>query len=146
MCTEFDDWKSDFEQSENCSYFKRTTNRDEHTRKTEVYFYCNRSGRYETKSIGKRTVKSRGTCKINAHCTSTIKLQYQNDCDYEAVVCKTHYGHTKELGHTWITGKEKQAIAAKRQMGIPVDLVLKDIQCSMGEVLIIPTLFIHSHS
>ena len=42
------------------------------TETSMFYFYCNRSGHFETQSTGKRHIKSQGSVKINAHCTATM--------------------------------------------------------------------------
>ena len=37
-----------------------------------IYYYCNRSRHFRSKSTGKRHVKAQGSSKINAHCTASV--------------------------------------------------------------------------
>ena len=38
------------------------------------YYYCNRSGKYVPKSMGKRHIRSQGTSKIGQQCIAHIKV------------------------------------------------------------------------
>ena len=58
------------------------------------------------------------TCKIDNNCTCEVKLLIKDDEEVSVSVCKTHYGHSKKLGHTWLPRNKREEIAAKLQQGI----------------------------
>lgn len=113
----------DFETSQNSSYCKSTATKEKSGTKT-TYFYCNRSGFYSQKGKGNRRLKTQGSCKIDGHCTSTViltertKIDDAQDLEFQADVCKTHYGHDRQLGHIRIAKEDRILIANKRQAGI----------------------------
>ena len=43
-------------------------------------------------------------------------------------ICYTHYGHEKELQHTWLPKSKRQHIAALLQQGVSRDRILSDIR------------------
>ena len=45
------------------------------------YFYCNRSGSFESQGKGLRSLKVQGTSKIGELCTSHIKLSGASWCN-----------------------------------------------------------------
>lgn len=99
------------------------------------YYNCNRSGKHLAKGTGRRRIKSQGSSKIGAHCTSTIQLI--ENCDaglYQVNFCKTHYGHEMQLGHIRISNKDKATIACKRKLGIEKERILRDIREGIGKV------------
>ena len=58
-----------------------------------------------------------GTCKIEKKFTSTIKVTFHANGKVSADTCYSHYGHMKELGHTWLpTGKRKEMAAKLQQV------------------------------
>ena len=69
-----------------------------------------------------------GTCKIDKNCTSTIKEVTYHDGKIKAEVCYTHYGHNKDLHHTWLSQRQRQQIAAKLQQGITREKILDDVR------------------
>ena len=80
-----------------------------------VYYYCSRSGYFVSRSSNKRHLKSQGSAKINAYCTSAIvykkKMGYAHSLEVE--YCDTHYGHSSNLGHLRLHQTERQEIAGK---------------------------------
>jgi len=115
---------------QNCSYSKSTGTKERNGTNT-TYYYCNHSGSYSSKGKGARTLKSQGSCKIDGHCTSTIKLIEKVGCnEVEMNICKTHYGHKVELGHIPIPKADKLLIGCKRKLGIDKTRIINDIQDS----------------
>ena len=99
---------------------------------SKFYFYCNRSGHFETQSTGKRHIKSQGSVKINAHCTATMVETTQEYYPIQVKVCQTHYGHSKTLGHLNLTTEDKQQIAGKLVQGVSFDKILNNIRESVN--------------
>ena len=67
----------------------------------KIYFYCNRSGHFQSRSTGQRHIKTQGSSKIGLYCTAAITASRENISGMIQVqVYKTHYGHTTSLGHT----------------------------------------------
>ena len=132
---EFTQWKSALEESQNSLYCKTTGSKEKHDDTSKISYYnCNRSGKYIAKGTGKRRLKSQGSSKIGAHCTSTIQLIENSDTGlYQVNFCKTHYGHEMQLGHIRISNEEKRIIASKRKMGIEKERILKDIREGIGK-------------
>ena len=133
--TEFTQWKSALEESQKSFYCKSTGSKERHDDRNKVSYYnCNRSGMYLAKGTGKRRLKSQGSSKMGAHCTSTIKLIENSDTGlYQVNFCKTHYGHETQLGHIRISNEDKRTIASKRKMGIEKERILKDIREDIGK-------------
>ena len=131
---EFTQWKSALEESQNSFYCKSTGSKQRHDDRCIISYYnCNRSGKYLAKGTGKRRLKSQGSSKMDAHCTSTIQLIENSDTGlYQVNFCKTHYGHEMQLGHIRISNDDKRIIASKRKMGIERERILKDIRESIG--------------
>ena len=46
--------------------------------------------------------------------------------------CFTHYGHSKNIGCTWISQKNRKEIAAKLQQGVSKEKILDDIRNDVG--------------
>lgn len=80
-------------------------------------------------------MRSQGSCKIDGHCTSTLKLIERIDCsELELHICKTHYGHQMELGHLRISKTDKMVIGCKRKMGVDKQRIITDVQESIGKL------------
>ena len=133
--TDFSNWKEDFEQT-STSQFVKGTGEKKGDQTSTTYYYCNRSGFFDTKGLGSRHSKFQGSSKINAHCTAcitTTKQEYSdNICVY---VCKTHYGHQCALGHTRLQHNQREAIAGKLAQGVQVQHILDTIRDTVGERL-----------
>ena len=132
--TDFEQWKDEFERSRYATYCKSSGVKEEKSELKRTYFYCNRTGWYNAKGEGIRRLKTQGTSKIDGHCTSTLTLIENADMtEFEADVCKTHYGHEIQLGHLKISNTEKILIASKRKAGITKERILQDIRESIGK-------------
>lgn len=69
----------------------------------------------------------KGTCKLQNNCTATIKAIVTEE-KVSAEICHTHYGHDKQLQHTWLPKAKRQQIAALLQQGVSRDKILEDIR------------------
>ena len=58
------------------------------------------------------------TCKLNNNCTCEIKVTHLDNQNCIVSVCKTHYGHTLDLGQIWLSKNKREEIAAKLQQGM----------------------------
>lgn len=78
-------------------------------------------------------MSSVGSVKMEKNCTCTIKVTFEGDGNIKTHARHTHYGHTKDLGYTWLTKKKRMEIAQKLQMGVSKEQILDDIRDSVGE-------------
>ena len=129
---EFENWKCDLEEKSKCSYVKCSgvIHKDDGT--LVQHFKCNRSGKFKTRRIGKRRMKSSGSCKLEKNCTSSIKVITQDDGSLQVSVCYTHYGHTVDLEHIRFSKRQRQEIAAKLSIGVSREKILDDIRDEVG--------------
>lgn len=124
MFADFLRWKENYEtETRSCFYHRKTETRS--GRKVE-YWYCNRSGIYQSVSLGRRRkLKSQGILKINNNCTSSITLTIDEiEGKVQAIVHHTHYGHEAELMHLRIPKSDKQEIASKLLQGVKIEDIL----------------------
>ncbi|XP_075724452.1 uncharacterized protein LOC142767109 [Rhipicephalus microplus] len=99
-------------------------------------YVCHRSGSYIPSGKGRRRLKSQGSCKINAHCMSTLStVQNMQTGIVTLVYQKNNYGHEIDLGHLRLSKEERQAIAQQLAQGVPVETVLKSVKKSLGRKL-----------
>ncbi len=98
---------------------------------TRIYFYCNRSGYYNSLGTRKRSMKSQGTSKLNNYCTAsmTVTKTGKKLC---VEYCKTHHGHTFQLGHLRMAEKDRKDIAMKLHQGISFYHILNEVRMSVG--------------
>ena len=59
-----------------------------------------------------------------------MKIAKYVDKTVTADACFTHYGHSKNIGYTWISPKKnkRNEIAAKLQQGVSKEKILDDIR------------------
>ncbi len=131
-CTfvEFLEWKSKVEKTTNVYYIK-SSGMKLSTKNKFQYYYCSRSGNFNTRGMGKRCLKSQGTSKIDAYCTSKIVLQYYEDC-IQANFVTTHYGHDFSVGHLRLSLQEREAIAGQLLQGVSFDHILDKVRDNIG--------------
>ena len=68
------------------------------------------------------------TCKVQYNCKSTIRAEFTTEEQLKADICYTHYGHERDLQHTWITKSKRQKIASLKKQGVTRDRILNDIR------------------
>ena len=57
-----------------------------------------------------------------------MKITKHADKTVTADACFTHYGHSKNIGYTWISQKKRNEIASKLQQGVSKEKILDDIR------------------
>ncbi|XP_065679057.1 uncharacterized protein LOC136093752 [Hydra vulgaris] len=123
---DFDSWKYQLEEENGSSYIKTQGDVVGKEGSKTKFWQCNRCGMYKSSRTGKRRIKSSGTCKIEKNCTSTIKEVTNKDGKIKVEVYYTHYGHSQDLHHTWIT--KRQEIASKLLQEVTRGKNLDDIR------------------
>lgn len=138
LLSEFQQWKDEFERNSGTSFVKATGDKQKHstmklyTTKT-VYYYCNRSGFFNSKGAGRCHIKSQGSSKLNAHCTAAITATTKiPGTELRVSVCKTHYGHTCSLGHTRLSESDRLTIVGQLAQGITFERILDNIRDNVG--------------
>ncbi|XP_017772718.1 PREDICTED: uncharacterized protein LOC108559860 isoform X2 [Nicrophorus vespilloides] len=94
---EFNSWKKQIEE-ENSIFFMQDRGAFKSATYTQTKYHCNRSGTYQSKGQGLRSLKIQGSIKIDAFCPASIILVYKNDV-YSVKYTSTHIGHKNELCH-----------------------------------------------
>ena len=80
-----------------------------------------------------RSLKSQGTNKINAHCTTPLTLKSDKHTKFIRIEqCDTYYDHDKQLGHLQISQSKCAEIASQLSQGIPIDKILDGIRDSVS--------------
>ncbi|KAE9523853.1 hypothetical protein AGLY_015741 [Aphis glycines] len=123
---EFNKWKSGVEEKEGCQYVKRTYQKQSGD-KEYIYFFCHRSFDSRIHNNGKKSSKSGGSLKIGHVCPSNIVVHKETtkvSVDY----CSTHLWHTVEIAKQRIPIEERNKIAGKLAIGVPVNRILDDIR------------------
>jgi len=90
------------------------------------------SGKFTSRGVGKRHLKSQGTSKLNAFCTATLTAKINNDGRTYATIHKSHYGHEISLGHLRIPENDRLAIAAQIADGVNFEHILDEIRDKIG--------------
>jgi len=90
---DFTEWKSSFETSTGSKYVKNCGAKGKSDNQTTEYYYCNRTGPYKTVQ-GFRRNKAQGSLRGGIHCTSSMKVEIQNDEHITVQYYPAHYGHT----------------------------------------------------
>ena len=99
------------------------------------YYYCNRSGKYTCKSLGKRQTKIIGSAKVGEQCTAHMKVnQHILTGEISVRYCRTHHNHALNLGHLRLPESTRIQIAAKLQQGITIERIMDDIRDSVSEI------------
>ena len=61
-----------------------------------------------------------------------MKTTKHVDGTVTADACFTHYGHSKNIGYTWISQKKPNETATKLQQGVSKEKILDDIRNNVG--------------
>ncbi|CAF1203761.1 unnamed protein product [Rotaria sp. Silwood1] len=91
---DFTEWKSSFETSTGSKYVKNCGAKGKSDNQTTEYYYCNRTGPYKTVGQGLRRNKAQGSLRGGIHCTSSMKVEIQNDEHITVQYYPAHYGHS----------------------------------------------------
>ncbi|CAF0753381.1 unnamed protein product [Didymodactylos carnosus] len=92
--SDFTEWKSSFEQRTGSKYVKNCGAKGKSDNQTTEYYYCNRTGPYKSVGQGLRRSKAQGLLRCGIHCTSSMKVEIQNDENITVQYYPAHYGHT----------------------------------------------------
>ena len=133
LSTDFKTWKEQMEKHTN-SWFVQSSGQKELLDTGTIYYYCNRSGHFRSKSTGQRHVKAQGSSKINAHCTASLIVAIDKETKHIKVQAHvTHYRHRTSLGHLRIPEGDRLAIAGQLAQGVDVQYILDKIRDNLGE-------------
>ena len=92
-----------------------------------TYYYCNRSGFFQSKDAGRCHLKPQGSSKIDAHCTAAlIVTRHLHEHTILVEVCHSHYGHTQTLGHLRLPEVARQRTSGQLAQGVTVKRILDD--------------------
>lgn len=130
---DFREWKEHIEMNTN-SWYVQTSGRKDLLDCGKTYYYCNRSGHFQSRSTGKRHLKTQGLSKINSYCTAAITVSREKVSGFiEVKVCSTHYGHKIALGHLRLQETDKTAIAGQLAQGVGFQHILDNIRDNLGK-------------
>lgn len=108
----FEEWRSGMEYKTQYKFIeKKNENFKGHT--MIIIYEGHRSRKYITRGEGSRTLKTQGSCKINAFCLAVIKVSKFVDGKCRVDFCETHVGHEAELRHLNLTKFERKELASK---------------------------------
>jgi len=131
---EFQQWKELIEKESHCEFVKHSGSKKRGS-KTVTYYYCHRSGTFESRSKSKkRNLKVQGTNKINGYCPAVIRLFKENGSGLKVEFTNTHVGHTHELSRVRLSEEEKIVVAYKLSQGYQIDDILNDTKQSSDDV------------
>jgi len=88
---DFTEWKSSFETSTGSKYVKNCGAKGKSDNQTTEYYYCNRTGPF---GQGLRRNKAQGSLRGGIHCTSSMKVEIQNEEHVTVQYYPAHYGHS----------------------------------------------------
>lgn len=130
--TDFDMWKREIEKNTTACFVKE---RGENTynSNTVVSYVCHRSGQYQPEGQHKRKLKAQGSRKIGGFCPSAMKVLVNADGKCVVEYTKTHVGHSQDLSHLNLTASEREEVAKKIAMQIPVREILRDVRANASE-------------
>ncbi len=129
---EFVKWKETEEKMGKSWFVKQRGDRRAKHHKTS-WFYCNRTGDYQTKGKGKRALKSQGTSKTGCSCPAFITARTEfSTGQVTAEFCLSHVGHRKDVAHTRISKDMRSRIAAKLAQGVNMNAIMDFIRDSQA--------------
>lgn len=94
------------------------------------YYRCHRSGHFKSRGQGKRSLKTRGSNKINATCPAGMKVQKVSDNCLQVEFVKTHIGHTADVDRIRLTPDERKFIASKLVQNVLIEDILNEVHNS----------------
>jgi hypothetical protein len=132
--TAFMHWKQEEEYRTNSFYVQHRAPCTS-TEAKVWYFYCNRSGKYQSKGDGQRTLKTQGSSKLGMFCSAHMRVMQKLSSEKVSVeYCCTHYNHEpdKDIAHLRMPEQLRLSIAAKLTQGVTFEKILDDIRDSVG--------------
>uniref|UniRef100_A0A0A9Z9U1 C2H2-type domain-containing protein n=1 Tax=Lygus hesperus TaxID=30085 RepID=A0A0A9Z9U1_LYGHE len=130
---EFRSWKTKVEKEETSRYI--VLKGVSKLKSCNVWYYrCHRDGFFNSKGTGKRNLKVKGTNKINGCCPSEMKVMEDKETgNVQVHFVDTHVGHSKDLNRLPLLKEDKDRIAEKLALKVPLSIVLDEIQNSKSE-------------
>jgi hypothetical protein len=127
---EFNDWLQATQRDNCCTFLKINTIKL--ATGVHLYYYCSRSGSSRIITTDrKRQVKMQGYDKIGRTCPAHIKAKISNDGIISVRYVSTHLCHTDtydQLGHIRLSRKDREWLAGKLALQVPIEVVLKDVR------------------
>ena len=98
------------------------------------YYYCNRSGVYQSKTQSKRQMNTQGTCKLQERCIAHMKITKNQVTDSVDIhYCSTRHSHEINLGHSRMPHETRMKIAAPLQQGVTIERIMDKIRDNTTE-------------
>lgn len=110
--SEFLLWKDKEEKEANAHFTNQFGSRQQKNAMVTIY-HCHRSGKYTSKSKGKRQLKSQGSCRSGSDCPASMRSTLKQDGSVSVEYQKEHCGHIKEVAHQRLSTAEQDAIAGE---------------------------------
>lgn len=123
---DFQEWKKNIEQSTHAEYVQKCGVKRKDDEKV-TYFYCHRSGVFESRGKTNKSVKYYGSNRIDSNCPSMIKVT-EKKLDIFVEFTETHVGHKNNLGKVHIPEEERLNICAQLKQKIPVSTILDNVR------------------
>ena len=128
---EFVEWKEAFETKSSSSFVLHCSPKQCANYLT-YYYYCNRTGKYDHKGKGARSLKLQGSSKLGSHCTAYMRVRQYTSGLVEAEVCD-HHLHEKQLAHLPLDDSTRKMIVAKLHEGVTISSILDFIRNNVQE-------------
>ncbi|KAJ8869624.1 hypothetical protein PR048_028617 [Dryococelus australis] len=126
---EFYKWKKEMEKRTISSFVNRKGERKIKCGTIKLYV-CHRDGKFVSRGANKRRLKTIGSNKIGGHCPALLTVKTSAD-SVLVNFCKTHVGHTMDLGRIMISAEDKKVIAQKIAAKVPLEEILDEIRDSL---------------
>lgn len=123
---EFDQWVKRVE-SEGTFEFKSARSRNNKNSKVK-YFHCHRSGKYESRSTGKRASKPGGSIKTGYTCSAFANVTEFANGKVEVSCCLQHYLHDSRLIHIHMPDDARATVGRYLAAGHDVDWILQEFR------------------
>jgi len=122
---DFTNWKEDFEIKSASSFVLQCAPKQRNDY-VAYYYYCNRSGHYNPRGKGERSLKLQGSSKLGTYCSAYIRLR-KYESFIEAEICDYHTHETK-LAHIRLPESIRCMIAAKLKDGVSITAILDSVR------------------
>uniref|UniRef100_A0A6P7GVN3 Uncharacterized protein LOC114341342 n=1 Tax=Diabrotica virgifera virgifera TaxID=50390 RepID=A0A6P7GVN3_DIAVI len=98
----------------------------------KIKYTCHRSGNIRTRGQHIRSLKTRGSNKINGYCPAEMCVTLE-DTKCAVQFCNTHVGHKlkEDMGHLFLSTSDRQHIASKIAAKIPLQSILDEVRDSV---------------
>lgn len=129
---QFEAWMEATEKRDRNHFVRNTGSKKCADGRMKSCFDCFRDGMFDSKGEGLRYEKILGSNKINGYCPSKIEVTTYPSGKIEVEYFKTHVGHKNELGRMRMSNRERDEIAQKITLKIPLDEILDSVRTSVS--------------